>query len=96
MELMHENIQIIDVRERNEMPELPELKALNIPIGQISNRENEIKKSGKTIVFCGSGKRSITAIKMLQDDFAFRNLINLKNGIQTYIEHRDSILSNNE
>jgi len=96
MELMHENIQIIDVRERNEMPELPELKARNIPIGQIFDRKDEIKRSVKTIVFCGSGTRSLNAIKILQDDYAFRNLINLKDGIQTYIEHRDLILSNNK
>jgi molybdopterin/thiamine biosynthesis adenylyltransferase/rhodanese-related sulfurtransferase len=80
------NIQLLDVREPGELPEAPELLALQIPLGDILQQVNKISKEKKTIVFCRSGARSKHAIELLQKDLGFTNLYNLEGGIMKWIE----------
>lgn len=91
--IVNQEVQLIDVREEEELPKLPELKALNIPAGQITTRIGEINRSGKTIVFCRSGIRSNKVIKLLQDNHGFTNLSSLHGGVESYIEQRDALLT---
>ncbi len=44
----------------------------------------EINKNKKVIVYCRSGKRSATAINILEKDSEFSNLYNLKGGINQW------------
>ena len=82
---LKKGVQLIDVREFNEEPYLPELKAINIPLSQLDIYTEPIENR-TTIVFCKSGIRSIKAIKTLRDKHNLDNLFNLKNGIQSYVE----------
>ena len=78
--LRKKEIQIIDVRETHEQPQIAELKAINIPLNTLPERLNEIEKTKKTVVFCQHGIRSLHAIDYLQQQ-GFEDLINLKGGI---------------
>ncbi len=92
--LINENIQILDVRERMELPIISELNDLNIPLGEIEEHVNEISKEKKVIVLCKSGRRSVQAIELLQTKYGFKNLFNLKGGVTEWIMSTDKIKNN--
>lgn len=74
-------VQLLDVREPLEEPQISELIDLKIPLGDIHNQAHLISKKKKVIVFCKSGSRSKRAIEILEKDFGFTNLHNLEGGI---------------
>lgn len=78
-------IQILDVREMWEQPEIAEWQSLKIPLGEIENRAVEISRVKKTIVVCKVGMRSQRAVGILQSKFAFENLFNLKGGVMEWM-----------
>jgi len=84
------NIQIIDVREPSEYF-LFNIQGLNIPLRQISERAGEIKKEIPAVIHCERGGRSRKAVEILQTQFGFTNLYNLKNGIQEFIPSESSV-----
>lgn len=75
------DVQLLDVREPFEEPQISELIDLKIPLGDIHNQTHLISKKKKVIVFCKSGSRSKRAIEILEKDFGFTNLHNLEGGI---------------
>jgi len=75
----------LDVREPDESPQVREAKVINIPLLELSNRVNEIPRDKKVHVFCQSGIRSEKALRFLQENFGFKNLINVPGGIQTLL-----------
>lgn len=77
-------IQLLDVRERNEQPEINELADLQIPLNNITAQSSLISRNKKVIVFCRSGARSKLAIQMLEKDFGFTNLYNLEGGVLSW------------
>ncbi|MDO9185833.1 MAG: molybdopterin-synthase adenylyltransferase MoeB [Bacteroidia bacterium] len=84
LKLIFENkldVQLLDVRETFEEPQISELMDLKIPLGDIHNQTHLISKNKKVIVFCKSGSRSKRAIEILEKDFGFTNLHNLEGGI---------------
>lgn len=87
-----EEIQIIDVREIGELPEIKDWNSLKIPLGEIEKRAMEISKDKKVIFVCRVGMRSHRAIEILQDKSAFENLINLKGGVMEWIKTTNKIL----
>ena len=76
-----DDIQIIDVREANEVAigKLP--GSIHIPLGQILNRMSEIDPSRETVVHCKMGGRSARAIDALKRSGYSGNLMNLTGGI---------------
>lgn len=76
-----EDIQIIDVREANEVAfaKLPNTK--HIPLAQVVNRMFEIDPDRETVVHCKMGGRSARAIDALKRSGFAGNLLNLKGGI---------------
>ena len=78
-----ENFQLIDVREKEEFDAF-NIGGENYPLSQIGSFTSRISKSEKTIVHCKSGGRSKKAIEILERDFGFNNLINLKNGLSEW------------
>jgi adenylyltransferase/sulfurtransferase len=79
--LVNGDIDIIDVRELHEMPEVKEFPAIKIPLGQLAGNTSFIK-SDTVVVFCQSGKRSLQAAKILNGIFENRKKIySLRGGI---------------
>jgi adenylyltransferase/sulfurtransferase len=84
-----DDIQIVDVREDNEVAigRLP--NSIHIPVGQILNRMNEIDPSRETVVHCKMGGRSAQAIIALQRSGFQGKLMNLKGGILRWSDEVD-------
>ena len=76
-----DNIQIIDVREDNEVAIARIPNSVHIPLGQVLNRVAEIDPDRETVVHCKMGGRSARAIDALKRAGFKGNLINLKGGI---------------
>ncbi len=74
------NIQLIDVRETWEY-EAENIGAKLIPLGEIAANHSKIARDKQVIIHCKSGARSAQAIELLERDFDFTNLYNLKGGI---------------
>jgi adenylyltransferase/sulfurtransferase len=74
----------LDVRVQWEYPKLTSHSILEIPLDQLENRAAEIPTDRQVILFCHSGGRSKIAIHLLTERFGFKNLYNLKGGLQNY------------
>ncbi len=84
-----DDIQIVDVREDNEvaMGRIP--NSIHIPLGQILGRMNEIDPNRETVVHCKMGGRSARAIDALQRSGYQGKLVNLKGGILRWSDEVD-------
>jgi adenylyltransferase/sulfurtransferase len=78
------DFQLIDVREPHEF-ETVNMGAELIPLGTIVTNASRIDRNRKVIIHCRTGVRSASAIRMLEDEFGFGNLHNLKGGIVEYL-----------
>jgi rhodanese-related sulfurtransferase len=76
-----DDIQIIDVREADEVAIAKIPNTIHIPLGQVINRMSEIDSSKDTVVHCKMGGRSARAIDALKRSGFSGNLTNLKGGI---------------
>lgn len=76
-----DDIQIIDVREDNEVAigRIPNSK--HIRLAEVLSRMNEIDPNRETVVHCKMGGRSARAIDALQRSGFKGKLVNLKGGI---------------
>jgi molybdopterin/thiamine biosynthesis adenylyltransferase/rhodanese-related sulfurtransferase len=85
----HENFQLVDVRE----PFEHDLASINgarlIPLGELSDRLNELDRGQLTIVHCHSGQRSAQAVRLMREA-GFENVFNLEGGIARWSDEIDS------
>jgi adenylyltransferase/sulfurtransferase len=79
-----EAVQLVDVREREEMVD-ENLGGKRIPLDELLSQSGQISREGKVVVYCQKGNRSVRAIRILQENFGFENLYSLKGGIQAWI-----------
>src|ERR671910_2540094 len=79
-----DDIQIIDVREDNEVAIARIPNSVHIPLAQVLNRMNEIDPNRETVVHCKMGGRSARAIDALQRSGFQGKLVNLKGGITAW------------
>ena len=79
-----DDIQIVDVREPNEVAVARIPNTIHIPLGQVINRMSEIDPTRETVVHCKMGGRSARAIDALQRSGFKGNLINLAGGITAW------------
>ena len=79
-----DDIQIIDVREANEVEVAKLPNTVHIPLAQVINRMSEIDPNRETVVHCKMGGRSARAIQALKQSGFTGNLLNLKGGITAW------------
>jgi len=79
-----DDIQLIDVREADEVAKASIPNAVHIPLGQVMARASEIDPNRETVVHCKMGGRSAKAIEALKRSGFSGNLINLKGGITAW------------
>jgi adenylyltransferase/sulfurtransferase len=79
-----DDIQIIDVREANELAVAKLPNSIHIPLAQVINRMSEIDPNRETVVHCKMGGRSARAIQALQQSGFTGKLSNLKGGITAW------------
>nr|WP_256521930.1 rhodanese-like domain-containing protein [Halobacillus sp. A5] len=80
--MTYEEVNIIDVRETNEVAAGKIPGALNIPLGLIEPRMNELDKSKEYVLVCRSGGRSSQAAQFLENQ-GF-NVMNMDGGMINY------------
>lgn len=85
------DFQLIDVREKHEV-EIAQIGGQHIPMGEVMNNVDKISKEKPVIVHCRSGARSGSVINLLEKEFGFTNLYNLKGGILAYADQIDPSL----
>jgi rhodanese-related sulfurtransferase len=76
-----DDIQIVDVREDNEVAISRLPNSIHIPMAQVLARMNEIDPNRETVVHCKMGGRSARVIDALQRSGFTGKLMNLKGGI---------------
>ncbi|HEY2963114.1 MAG TPA: rhodanese-like domain-containing protein [Pyrinomonadaceae bacterium] len=76
-----DDLQIIDVREDNEVAIARLPNSVHIPLAQVLSRMDEIDPNRETVVHCKMGGRSARAIDALQRSGFKGKLINLRGGI---------------
>jgi len=76
-----DDIQIVDVREDNEVAISRLPNSIHIPMAQVLSRMNEIDPNRETVVHCKMGGRSARVIDALQRSGFAGKLMNLKGGI---------------
>ena len=86
------DFQLIDVREEYEFDEV-NIKGDLIPMGEVIDNVDKISKDKKVVVHCKSGARSASIISVLENQFGFTNLYNLKGGILAYAREIDNSLN---
>ena len=79
------DLTIVDVRELTEQPRFKHKSVIEIPISALEKRSNEIPRKGNVVVLCQSGKRSFSAVEILQNSHNFTNLVSLKGGMNGYV-----------
>ncbi len=79
-----EDIQIIDVREADEVAVAKIPNSTHIPLAQVLNRMAEIDPARETVVHCKMGGRSAKAIEALKRSGFAGNLLNLAGGITAW------------
>jgi adenylyltransferase/sulfurtransferase len=75
-----EEIILFDVREPFEY-QMGNLGGKNLPVSEIQTRFSEIPQDKEVVLYCRSGSRSSMVINFLQENFGYKNLINLSGGI---------------
>ena len=79
--LSQQNIDIIDVRDINEMPEIEEFTTFRIPLKELLEKSSLIK-SDTVVIICQTGNRSLQAAKQLKSVFGeSKKVLSLKGGI---------------
>ena len=89
------DFQLIDVREEYEydIANLANLGAELIPLATVPVNAERIAKGKQVIIHCRSGARSANAVRLLESQFGFDNLYNLKGGILAYADEVDTSLA---
>src|SRR5499427_118777 len=83
-----EMFDLIDVREPFEFEIARIDRAKLIPLGEISERANELAREQTFVVHCHSGRRSAEAVRLLKQR-GFANVYNLEGGINAWSDFID-------
>lgn len=80
----NQSVNIVDVRESYEFNICRIEGAVNIPMGEITDRIDELERENTLYVCCKSGKRAEAVCNLLITDYGFENLILITGGIEAY------------
>lgn len=86
-----ENFQLIDIREDYEL-ELACIGGDHIPMGEVRNNLDKIRKDIPVIIHCRGGKRSGNMVVFLSDN-GYDNLYSLEGGINAWAELVDTTMN---
>lgn len=78
--VMTDGAQLVDVREPDEVAAGTLPDAVNIPLGELPHRTNELSAERRVVLFCRSGGRSAQAAEYLIAR-GFKDVVNLAGGM---------------
>ena len=76
---------LLDVREEWELAIVKFPESLHIPLGELTQRKDEIPMGRALVVLCHHGGRSLRATQWLRKN-GFPDALNLRGGIDAYAE----------
>ncbi|WP_347862052.1 rhodanese-like domain-containing protein [Salimicrobium sp. PL1-032A] len=82
VETKYNDLNVIDVREADEVAEGKIPGAIHIPLGVLEYRMNELDKKTPYVMVCRSGGRSSQATRFLQDQGY--DVTNMEGGMMSY------------
>jgi adenylyltransferase/sulfurtransferase len=85
------DLTLVDVREQDES-DIVSIGGTLIPLSQFTIRCLEIPNDKEVVVYCRSGVRSANAIRYLEEQHGYTNLVNLKGGILGWMSEVDPTL----
>lgn len=80
-----DKLQLIDVREVEEVNQGMIEGAQHIPMGQIPSRLDEISSDGEVVLICRSGYRSERVREYLNEN-GYNNCLNMSGGMIEWVE----------
>jgi rhodanese-related sulfurtransferase len=83
------DFQIIDVREAYEV-DSGNIGGLHIPMAEVTERREEIRRDVPVAVCCRSGKRAAAVVHFLETEYHFDNLYCLEGGIEAYAKETNA------
>lgn len=87
----NEKYCLLDIREPYEY-EICKIGGLQIPMGEVVSRIDELPKDQTIVVMCRSGARSAAMANLLETDYHFEDIAVLDGGILGWIEAVDQSL----
>ena len=84
----NQHFQLIDLREEYEVAYCT-IGGPHIPMGEIIQLSDLIRKDIPVVFHCQSGKRSAAVVYALQQKFHFENLFTLKGGVVAWGDEID-------
>jgi sulfur-carrier protein adenylyltransferase/sulfurtransferase len=75
---------IVDVRNYEEQPKMEEYPVYNLPLPELEARIGELKDTGKLLIFCQAGARSLTAAQRIKEIYAGKQVYSLKGGMNNW------------
>lgn len=85
-------IQLIDVREEYEFAICALPNSVNIPMGELRDRYDEISEKEEAYISCKSGTRAEAVANFLETEYDFENITIVEGGILAYINEIDTTL----
>ena len=89
---MYEKIITIDVREQGELPVVNEFPYVLMPLSEFENLVSTISPEHKIVVFCKSGQRSLSAVRILKEKYPNCEAFSLNGGIENWKKVNNKIL----
>ncbi len=88
-EAIRDGFQIVDIREPEELEQIPTpaRESTHIPMAQLLHGPQKFEPSGKCLLVCASGRRSLAATQQLRSR-GLQAIYSLKGGIQGLLHHR--------
>lgn len=94
LEILQQEVQLVDVRNLDELPKVTSMEVTRIPLHELENRINELNPEKKIVLFCATGRRSLMAVSLLQGK-NFMNCASLRGGAQELLNHQKNIVHEN-
>ena len=91
-EALLEGAVALDVREPNEVAAGYIEGSVNIPLGSIEERLDQLPTDRPILAYCGHGERSATALSLLERS-GFSRLLNLNGGVNGWVEAGNKLAS---
>lgn len=85
-----QTLQLIDVREPYEH-DLYNIGGTLIPLAEIIENRDAIRKDVPVVFYCKMGIRSHIAIQKLEEKFGFTNLYNLQGGMERWRKENETV-----
>lgn len=82
-------LELIDVREEHEFPDVPMEHVKRIPLSEFIKRESEISKEKPVYLICKSGIRSLTAGQMLLSKRPDQKVYSVRGGLEKLLKQSE-------